>query len=908
MASAFGDLVIKLGLNTVEFRDGLTRAEYLTAQFSTAAAARIAAVSTLAVQATNTALSAVSNAITALPDTVRDTVARLDGLGESATRLGVSAEFLQAFNYQLQLAGSSGEAGEKGIQKFQQQLIKAQSVADDSTKAIRTLLGDVRKFGSDTEGALGAALDRLANIDNTALRNTLSRELFGKAGVGVAAAFDEGADSIRKAREELEAFGAIASNDFVAQAGALQDNLDKLKVAGTSLGLAVTEAVTPALLALTAEFVEAKKGPSELREQIRGLAAQGDTVLAFAQAVISGVARVGDVLVLGAKGFATIADAVKLAVKDLQTFGLVVFEVAKIGGNLLTASFSDLPGLIGRSVQQIKTLVAERNAVVARANLELSERFAAGSATVVTDLVNRTINPIIDGARNRLAAGNLPAVPRRRTQEDPESFFGKAPSAGPKDPLDNEIRALEKQAAQLQFTSQQFDKYRGNAQAAAAAGIDFELAVGKFSDAVRAADNLPTLGTKERERILAARDAILQFGLAIEQQKVGGAIRDRISVIEAETDAVRKGVVEREKAVELEKLRKVGVSSSAAEFIKLEDELTQALRRRERERGLIQAEEFARGNADQVAAIRLETQAIGLNEAALRDLTEARRLELEVRNATRNADGTPKVEPEVEQAFIRTAQEARRALDAANRDRIEVERSARTGVQTFARDYIEANTNAARQAQSILGSVATGLEDQIVKVFRDGRLDVRAFFDTIALEAQKLIAKNIVADVFKALKLDRTGSGGGALDGTSIFGAVGGLFSGAAAAFQSAKPVQTDAADNLQGGTAAGTLSAVTTALRAIVGLFGGSFATGGFQQGGTWAIVGEQGPELAFAPAGGQQIMPLEPAAQRGGAGGAPVYQTLNFAVQGSLDRRSEQQVAAAAYRGAQTASRRNN
>ena len=913
MASAFGDLVIKLGLNTVEYREGLDRAQYLTAQFSAGAAAKIAAVGTLAVQATNTALSAISSAITALPDTIQQTVARLDTLGEASTRLGVSAEFLQAFNYQLGLAGVSGEAGEKGIQKFQQQLVRAQAGAEDAGKIFRALGIDVRKFAGDVEGGLSAAIDKLSAVSDPNVRNALSREILGKAGAGVAAAFDEGAASIAKAREELAAFGALAGNDFVAQAGALQDNLDKLKVAGTAFGLAITEAVTPALLALTSEFVESKKGPSGLRDEIRALTAQGDTVLAFAQGVSAGVAKVGDVLVLAAKGFAVVGDAVKLAVNDLRTFGLVVFEVAKIGGNLLTASFSDLPGLIGRSVQQIKTLVAERNAVLARGNLDLIERFAPGSASVVSDLVDRTITPFIARARERLASGNVqaPRAPRVQVDVDPVAAFGaKAPAV--KDPFEGQLRELEKQAVTLQFAVEHFDKYRNAAEAAKAAGIDFEIAVGKFSDRVRQSEGLAPLKPSDIELIRTARDRIIEFGQAAEQLKVGQQIKDRIAVIDLETDALRKGNVEREKAVELEKLRKSGVSSTADAFIALERQLDESLRRRERTRGLIDAETFGRGLDDQVAAIRLETQALGLNEVAVRDLTEARRLDLEVRNATRNADNTLRVEPEVEQAFRSRANDARRALDQATRDRVEAERSARAGVQSFAREYIENANNAAKQAQQFLSTVASGLEDQIVKVFRDGKLDVKAFFDTIAEEALRLTARNLIGDLFSKAGLDKANGGSGALSGTSVLGGLAGLFGGGGGARDIRSDPNFD--PSLAYGSAAQAdntsqqLGLVASVLKGIVGLFGGTFATGGELGAGRWGIVGENGPEIAFAPAGGMQIFPAQPMATSASGGGAPIYQTNNFSVQGQLDRRSEQQIAAATYRGAQNASRRNN
>lgn len=82
-----------------------------------------------------------------------------------------------------------------------------------------------------------------------------------------------------------------------------------------------------------------------------------------------------------------------------------------------------------------------------------------------------------------------------------------------------------------------------------------------------------------------------------------------------------------------------------------------------------------------------------------------------------------------------------------------------------------------------------------------------------------------------------------------------------------------------------------------ISGLFGGFFADGGFLPPGKWGMAGERGPEPIF---GGRTGLTVQP------AGGMTVHQHFSFSA--PVSRSTEQQVGAAAARGLQRASSRNN
>lgn len=92
--------------------------------------------------------------------------------------------------------------------------------------------------------------------------------------------------------------------------------------------------------------------------------------------------------------------------------------------------------------------------------------------------------------------------------------------------------------------------------------------------------------------------------------------------------------------------------------------------------------------------------------------------------------------------------------------------------------------------------------------------------------------------------------------------------------------------------------------IASIVGSFAGGHADGGTIPAGHWGTVGEQGPELAYASGSDMHIVPV---AKDGG--GQRIVQ--NFHIQaptGTINRQTQQQIAATAARGIGAANRRNN
>ncbi len=213
----------------------------------------------------------------------------------------------------------------------------------------------------------------------------------------------------------------------------------------------------------------------------------------------------------------------------------------------------------------------------------------------------------------------------------------------------------------------------------------------------------------------------------------------------------------------------------------------------------------------------------------------------------------------------------------------------------------------ATQTDLLTKQIRTDLENSIEQPLLDaetGAKSLKAAFTDMAKSIEKdllsIANKNIAESIFGT-----GGPGGGAASGlASIFGGASGGGSGSSGGGLGSFFA------SLFGKGAAGSTSSVPIASGAGVGedafstLEGLGFAAGGTIGKGKFGLVGENGPELAYAgDSNNMQIIPSGASKQ--------IHVSNQFIVQaqgGRISRPSQMQTAAAAARSLQQASRRNN
>ncbi|MEO6147178.1 MAG: phage tail tape measure C-terminal domain-containing protein [Sulfuriferula sp.] len=209
-----------------------------------------------------------------------------------------------------------------------------------------------------------------------------------------------------------------------------------------------------------------------------------------------------------------------------------------------------------------------------------------------------------------------------------------------------------------------------------------------------------------------------------------------------------------------------------------------------------------------------QTSLIGKTAAAQQILTAARKVDLEVIALISSNLGDKAKADLVAQAEIVKA-----AAEKSANARLAAERSWETGAKTAMNNYIDAATNAAKQTETLFNSAFKSMEDGLVSLVKNGKLDFKSLADSILSNLIRIQARKAIA------------------------GVVGSL------------------------GSSSGDFSYVGAILSAIG--VGGARASGGPVSGGSSYLVGEKGPEI-FTPSGSGKIIPNS--ALAGGAGGGDV------------------------------------
>jgi hypothetical protein len=228
--------------------------------------------------------------------------------------------------------------------------------------------------------------------------------------------------------------------------------------------------------------------------------------------------------------------------------------------------------------------------------------------------------------------------------------------------------------------------------------------------------------------------------------------------------------------------------------------------------------------------------------------------------------------------FNKLQQEAQRIIDATrtplenyNKEMTQLNQLLEKGYinqETFGRAVEQANQkmeNATKKTGETIGDEFSRIGETMEGTIADSLDAISGRFDGFGD-----FFKGMLSDINRALlnsalkNLGITGKGGFMDD---IFGSIGGLFGGSGGS----------------GGGFGGLLSSVGN-------FFGGFFADGGKLKPGQFGVVGERGPELAFAGNSPLNILPNQAM-----AGGAPI--TINMSVQ-TPDvrsfRQSQSQIAA--------------
>ena len=438
-----------------------------------------------------------------------------------------------------------------------------------------------------------------------------------------------------------------------------------------------------------------------------------------------------------------------------------------------------------------------------------------------------------------------------------------------------------------------------------------------------------------RDQQTAARIAGARSITLANQQEAASlkALNDRVIEYSAqlkqlEGDEAGAAAIRTKQAIEnarlLSKASGGGVSEAdiarQQKALELSNQLTEA----QRQIGFISNRAAAQ---EQLFLLQAQNSALSLYDTE-RGLTEIRtraaeQLRIQAEKLKEIADAAPDDQAKQEAATNAALQYAQ-AIDVADAALNRLRESAKTAAGGIAQTIGDSIVNFKG-----LGSVIDSIEKQLLNI--GTKLLVT---DPLTKGLEGILkgateGDNPVGNFFKGV----LGIGGGASGGGNVVGAASKATETAAitanivatttstAALTALTAAATSAAFSLGAQGGASALGSITTAsanagsgsfISGAASFFSGFFADGGNIPAGKWGVVGENGPELAFGGSTGKNIVPMK---RMGGGNGDGyrggdriVQQTINFSSQGSVDRRTQSQLAATTYRSAVVADMRNN
>lgn len=260
-----------------------------------------------------------------------------DALDEMSQRVGVSVETLSVWTPAAEQSGVSGESFEKGLRKLSTTMLEAASGSEDAARRFAAVGVEFKNQAGTlraTDQVLLDLADRFAAMPDGAEKTALAMQVFGKSGAELIPFLNQGRDGINALAAEMQALGVQMSSETAAQAGNFNDALDKLKLAGSSIGNQIVTALLPALNDMAGGMVESAK--------------QGGTL----RAVLDGIVLALKVLALGAatigKAFVALGEAIG---------GGTAAAVLALSGNVDAAKavIADLKGNLVRRLDELAT-------------------------------------------------------------------------------------------------------------------------------------------------------------------------------------------------------------------------------------------------------------------------------------------------------------------------------------------------------------------------------------------------------------------------------------------------------------------------------------------------------------------------------------------------------------------------
>lgn len=245
--SVIGALRVLLGLDTAAFSSGLDSATKDLDKFSKSLTSGLGKAGTVAAAAFATAAGGIALA-------VKHSINSMDELSKMSQKIGIPVEKLSALKLASELSDVSIEALSKSMGKLSTAMVTAAAGgAGPATSAFQALGISMQTLKSnDPSAVIEAVSKRFSEMEDGATKTALASAIFGqRIGRELIPLLNQGAEGLKKAREEAVAFGLVISTQTGRQAEEFNDNLKRLGTIPQGVANIIAATILPRLVEIT---------------------------------------------------------------------------------------------------------------------------------------------------------------------------------------------------------------------------------------------------------------------------------------------------------------------------------------------------------------------------------------------------------------------------------------------------------------------------------------------------------------------------------------------------------------------------------------------------------------------------------------------------------------------------------
>ena len=398
-ADDFGDEVEDAGKQSDDAGGKFEKMGAVCKAAGVAIAAAFAAVSAAAVAAGK-----------ALVDMAVEGAAYADTVLTESTVTGIATDKLQEYMYAAELVDVSTETLTKSMAKQ----IKSMKSATDGSKtmvaaydALGVSVTDANGNMRDSDTVYWELIDALGKVENETERDALAMTILGKSAQELNPLIEAGAQRMQELGEEARNAGYVLSEDMLAAYGALDDNLQYLKVNAEGAKNALGTVLLPVLTELSGTGVELlaefTKGISDANGDIGKMSdVIGEILPKALDAVMEYVPELLEVI-------ASIVGSLGQAIID--NLPVIVESASQIILSILNGLIAGLPQITNGALQLVLALVSgilSNLPMLIETAAQVIVTIATGLATALPTLIPTLVEVVVQMCQTLV--DNLPLI------------------------------------------------------------------------------------------------------------------------------------------------------------------------------------------------------------------------------------------------------------------------------------------------------------------------------------------------------------------------------------------------------------------------------------------------------------------------------------------------------------------